>query len=550
MLFNSNIFLFVFLPVAIAGYYLSAHYFGSAMAKVWLCVASFIFYGWWNPVFLVLLVGSIAFNYALSVFLKETEQESSRSQTALLVFGVAANLLLLFFYKYLFPLLGFLHDLGWTEIDYGSIMLPIGISFFTFTQIGYLIDCREGIVRERGLLNYVLFVTFFPHLIAGPILHNREIMPQFADRETFRFKTENLASGLTLFALGLAKKVLLADSIAPWAESGFANVAGLPLFHAWSVAIAYSMQLYFDFSGYSDMAIGLGIMFGVKLPLNFNSPYKSSSIIEFWQRWHMTLTRYLTLLLYNPMSLAIARRRQARGLPSGKQVAITPRSFAINVVYPTMTTMFLAGLWHGAGLQYIVYGVLHGTYLSVNHAWRMFRAKRPRSTEAQAAVWVRIWSNVWPVALTFLAVLVAQIFFRANSTADAMQLLAGMIGMNGTGLPLTIPINNVQYLGVLKEPLLNANIFVVGLREVYNSATLPLITNSMLGIGLMIIVFATPNVYQIMGPSSPALNKVKPSSWTWPSWKPSVGWAVTVAILLYVSSIYFYRAARFLYFQF
>jgi len=547
MLFNSNVFLFAFLPLAILGYYLLAHRLGPFAAKVWLCLASFVFYGWWNPIFLLLLGGSIAFNYLLSRHLTDDEDAGSR-QSLLLAAGVAVNLLLLFYYKYLFPLLGFLHHLGWLRVDAGSVVLPIGISFFTFTQIGYLVDCRQGLVKERGLLNYLLFVTFFPHLIAGPILHHREIMPQFANEDSYRFKPENLASGVTLFAFGLAKKVMLADVIAPWAEAGFDHLAGINLLHAWSVALAYSMQLYFDFSGYSDMAIGLGIMFGIRLPLNFNSPYKSSSIIEFWQRWHMTLTRYLTLLLYNPISLSIARRRQLAGKPTGKQAASTLGGFSAMVVVPTVTTMFLAGVWHGAGLQFIVYGLLHALYLSVNHAWRILHPPVKGVPPARNAL-LRTWSLLWPVALTYLAVLVAQIFFRANSAADAMRLLAGMIGLHGSGLPLPLPPSDFRYLGAL-GPILSGHLFGVGVRDAYNAITLPLLNYLALALALAVVAFGAPNVYQIMGKWSPALNKVPQLSWQWLTWRPSLSWSLGIALVMFLAAQRFDHSARFLYFQF
>jgi D-alanyl-lipoteichoic acid acyltransferase DltB (MBOAT superfamily) len=546
MLFNSSVFLFWFLPIALVGYYLLAHKAGAFYAKVWLCVGSFVFYGWWNPAFLLLLTGSIAFNYWLSRYLTADESEGSR-QGWILGFGVAANLLLLFYYKYLFPLLGFLHQLGFTHVDYGSVILPIGISFFTFTQIGYLVDCRQGLVEERGLLNYVLFVTFFPHLIAGPILHHREIMPQFSDDQTYRFRSDYFASGLTLFCFGLIKKVLLADSIAPWAEQGFAHVAGMPMLQAWSVALAYSMQLYFDFSGYSDMAVGLGSLFGVKLPLNFNSPYKSASIVEFWQRWHMTLTRYLTLLLYNPISLAIVRYRKQKGLPTGRQAAETVTGFSSMVVFPTLCTMFLAGLWHGAGFQYIVYGVLHGAYLSINHLWRLFY---PANTLAKLKGLAHAWGTFWRVAVTYVAVLVAQIFFRADSAHDALQLLAGTIGLHGSGLPLIIPLGNVHYLGVFKDLLLDNHIVAVGLRAAYNESTLNLIHNLGLALGLAVIAFGAPNVYQLLDKWSPALAKVQPLRWPLLMWRPSLGWALLTGVLLFFAAQHFDHTARFLYFQF
>ena len=546
MLFNSSVFLFWFLPIAVVGYYLLAHRAGAFYAKLWLCGASFVFYGWWNPAFLLLLCGSIAFNYWLSGYLHDDESRPAR-QGWILGFGVAANLLLLFYYKYLFPLLGFLHHLGWASTDFGSVILPIGISFFTFTQIGYLVDCRQGLVEERGLLNYVLFVTFFPHLIAGPILHHREIMPQFSSDATYRFRSDYFASGLTLFCFGMIKKVLLADSIAPWAEAGFAHAPGTPLLQAWSVVLAYSMQLYFDFSGYSDMAVGLGGMFGVKLPLNFNSPYKSPSIIEFWQRWHMTLTRYLTLLLYNPVSLNIVRRRQKAGRPTGKAAAETVSGFTSMVVFPTMFTMFLAGLWHGAGLQFIIYGVLHGTYLSVNHAWRLFH---PPSTLAKLKGLAKAWGTVWRVALTFVAVLAAQVFFRADSTSDALQLIAGTAGLHGSGLPLIVPLGNVHYLGVLQDFLLSHNIVAVGLRAAYNDGTLALMNNLGLALGLMVIAFAAPNVYQILDKWQPSLAKIQPMKWRALVWRPSAAWAVLTGGLLYVAAQHFNHTARFLYFQF
>jgi alginate O-acetyltransferase complex protein AlgI len=546
MLFNSTVFLYWFLPIALAGYYLLAHGPGATYAKIWLCAASLFFYAWWNPAFLTLLVGSIAFNYGVS-FLLSGEEQGARRQNWVLAAGIGANLLLLVYYKYLFPLLGFLHHVGWVEADYGSVILPIGISFFTFTQIGYLVDCRQGLVKERGLLSYVLFVTFFPHLLAGPILHHREMMPQFRENSTYLFRSENFSVGLTVFTLGLFKKVVFADSIAPWAETGFAHAAGTPLIQAWSVMLAYAMQVYFDFSGYSDMAIGLGIMFGVKLPLNFNSPYKSLSIIEFWQRWHMTLTRYLTLLLYNPISLWVARRRQKAGLPAGRQAASTLSGFSSMVIFPTMTTMFLAGIWHGAGMQFIVYGVLFGTFLCINHIWRLVS---PPSALARLRGGAVMWAKVWRLALTFLAVLSAWVFFRAESTGDAMALLAGAVGLHGSGLPLTVPLGDLHYLGFLRAPMLEHRVVAIGLRETYNAATRPLLESLAMTAGLLVIVFRAPNVYQILGARSPALNKVTPMTWQRFIWQPTMLWALGIGILLFAASLRFNHTARFLYFQF
>jgi alginate O-acetyltransferase complex protein AlgI len=512
MLFNSYVFLFGFLPTTLVGYYGVAHLYGARAAKIWLCLASFVFYGWWHPALVVLFIGSIAFNYFLSLYLVGEESGHPSRQSKILLAGVAANLLLLFYYKYLFALLGFFRDLGWTG-DAGSVILPIGISFFTFTQIGYLVDCRQGLVRDRSLLNYVLFVTFFPHLIAGPILHHREVMPQFANDDTYRLRVENFAVGLTLFTVGLFKKVMLADSIAPWAEIGFADLQNIHLVQAWSVALAYSMQLYFDFSGYSDMAIGLGIMFAIRLPLNFNSPYKSMSIIDFWQRWHMTLTRYLTLLVYNPLALRVARYRQHAGLAMNRQAAATPWGFASMIALPTLATTLLAGIWHGAALQFIFYGALHGVYLCVNHVWRIFHRPFVAPTPLRT---VALYSIAWRVVLTYCAVLLAEIFFRAKNASDAAILLGGMLGFHGTDFPLPVPL-------------------------VYHCAFV---------VVLGIVAFGTPNVYQILNSWSPALTKVKPMRWQFLAWRPTWPNAAGIGALLAVAALYLERTTEFLYFQF
>jgi alginate O-acetyltransferase complex protein AlgI len=550
MLFNSSVFLFAFLPLTNIGFYFLARRVGVVAAKLWLCVASFVFYGWWNPAFVLLLAGSIAFNYTISLFLKDSGDDESRSQSLLLALGVAANLSLLFYFKYLFHLFGFLHGLGWLRADLGSVILPLGISFFTFTQVGYLVDCRQGLVRERGLLNYILFVTFFPHLIAGPILHHREVMPQFANDATYRFKAENLATGLTLFSAGLFKKVVFADGIAPWVEAGFSHVAGTPSLQAWSVVLGYAMQLYFDFSGYSDMAIALGIMFGVKLPLNFNSPYKSTSIIDYWQRFHMTLTRYLTLLLYNPMSLWITRRRASKGKLVGRQAANTPTGFVAMIVFPTMTTMFLAGVWHGAGLQFVIFGLLHGSYMSINHVWRIFFPTSAKLKAAPASGVLRVWSAVWPVALTFLAVVVAQIFFRAASTSDAFTMLHSLLGASGSGFPLPIGAQNLGEVGLLQQWLVHGHVFALAGPEAYNGITLPLASNLLFVLLLGVIAFGAPNIYQIMGQWSPALTKVQPTQHSWLLWRPEWSWALTAGVMLFWASLRFDHPARFLYFQF
>jgi hypothetical protein len=290
-------------------------------------------------------------------------------------------------------------------------------------------------------------------------------------------------------------------------------------------------------------------MFGVKLPLNFNSPYKSKGIIEFWQRWHMTLTRYLTLLLFNPISLWVARRRQEKGLSSGRQAAHTLRGFSAMVVFPTVMTMLLAGIWHGAGLQFVIYGLLHGAFLSINHAWRIFFPPKAQAA-ADRPLLRRLWSGFWPVALTYLAIVVTQIVFRADSTADALSLLAGMIGVHGSGFPLPAPPEFATELGTIQHWLLDRQFLAAATRDAYDALTLPMATNLLMGLGLAVITFAAPNVYQIMGQWSPALTKVHSALKGALLWRPSAGWAVASGVLLFCASVPLDHAARFLYFQF
>lgn len=526
MLFNSYLFLFLFLPVALAGHY-AAGKVSPWFAAVWLCVMSFAFYGWWNPQFVALLAGSIAFNYAMSRIVMRCAGQP-RLQNLLVGAGIAADLAVLAHYKYFATLFNFLSDLCITHGTLTTPILPLGISFFTFTQIGYLLDCRSGIVKERSLLSYVLFVTFFPHLVAGPILHHKEMMPQFAQRENYRFRAENLSVGGILFVIGLTKKVLFADAVAPYADAGFAAPGDLQLWAAWGTSVAYALQLYFDFSGYSDMALGLAKMFGIRFPLNFNSPYKASSIIDFWARWHITLTRYLTSYLYYPVAMAISRARERRGLPAGSSAARTPRGFVATIVAPTMFTMSLAGVWHGAGIQYLVFGVLHAVYLSINHGWRIFVvSRRPAAARGRNGV-----AHALCVAATFVAVLVAQAFFRANGVGDAWRLIEGMAGLRGVEHIAAFPAATAMSIGDAWRLLIGHHLQAVQLTV------------------LLGIAWFAPNAHQILGQHSPALFKVQAAPRPFMRWRPNVPWFAATLVVLFLCMVNLHKETRFLYFQF
>ena len=507
MLFSSYVFVFCFLPVVLTGFAVLARLSGRAGAAPWLVAASFVFYGWWNPAFVPLLLGSIAFNYALARLIGRAGARP-RVQSTLVALGIGCDLAALVYYKYLASILAFLRLHGWSGVTLDSPALPLGISFFTFTQIGFLLDTRNGTVEERGFSSYLLFVTFFPHLIAGPVLHHREMMPQFAAPETYRLSGENILVGLTIFAIGLAKKVL-ADQLSGVAAPGFSSADRLALLPAWQAALGYSMQLYFDFSGYSDMAIGTARLFNIRFPANFNSPYKARSVIEYWQRWHMTLTRYLSLYLYNPIALHIARSRAARGVPPGRQRSV--RGFAATVLVPTAITMTLAGVWHGSGLTFLVFGLLHAAYLSVNHAWRTFRpaAWKPSRSRAGACR---------SVALTYGCVLVGAVVFRAETLADAGAVLSGMLGLHGVVPPASA---QERVLTVVRDWTLIALAAA--------------------------IAFGAPNTQQIMRDFAPVLSPVAGRGW---AWRPNLGWALAFGCLGALGLLGIGGSAEFLYFQF
>jgi alginate O-acetyltransferase complex protein AlgI len=402
MLFDSYEFIFGFLPVALLMFFLLGR-FNRTAAAGWLALASLVFYGYWSLKYVPLLLASVAFNYYFGRTL--ARHPGSSSGRVLLACSIAANLLLLAVYKYADFFVSSVNEAADAHIPLLRMVLPIGISFFTFTQIAFLVDAFKGIAREYSFVHYLLFAAYFPHLIAGPILHHREIMPQFASVAPYRPSARSLAIGLTVFAIGLAKKVMIADNFADYASPVFAAAhdgAPIRLVAAWVGTISFTFQLYFDFSGYSDMAIGVSKLFGIDLPINFFSPYKATNIIEFWRRWHMTLARFLRDYVYIP--LGGNRKGQLRRYAN------------------LMITMLLGGLWHGASWTFVIWGGLHGGYLLINHAWRSVRAPRQ-----QPALLGRFAAGI----VTFIAVVIGWDFFRAEDLKTAIDVLRGMSGFNG-----------------------------------------------------------------------------------------------------------------------
>jgi D-alanyl-lipoteichoic acid acyltransferase DltB (MBOAT superfamily) len=485
----------------------------------------------------LLLLASVAFNYLIGLLLM-TQRLRALPRRVVLAAGVSCDLLVLGTFKYAGFLAANLDALFSTGLTV-NLLLPVGISFYTFTQIAFLVDAYRGKVAHYALPHYALFVTYFPHLIAGPILHHKDMIPQFEAASSKRPNPHLILCGLIIFGVGLFKKTALADGIQPLVSLAFGPVT--PSFdQAWIGALAYTFQLYFDFSGYSDMAVGLARMFNLRFPLNFNSPYKAASVIDYWQRWHMTLTRYLMGYLYNPIALGIARRRIARGLSISRAVYATPGGFASLVLVPIFITMAIAGVWHGAGAQFLVFGLLHAVYLSVNHAWRILGPRRAHGVAPGFG------AHLGSVALTYLCVLVGSVFFRALSVPDALSMLEGMMGLHGLGPGFPVPDWLVTHAGV-PGTILQAH-GVIELAR-WQETVRALVAIGGL-VGLYIIVWLLPNTQQIFIRMAPVLDTVEPGPIAWLRWRGTLPWAIAFGCASALGLISIGGTGEFLYFQF
>jgi D-alanyl-lipoteichoic acid acyltransferase DltB (MBOAT superfamily) len=518
MLFNSYTFLLLFLPITTWVFFHLGTY-SHRLAAAWLGGASLFFYGYWNPAYVGLLLLSIFFNYGIGFALsREQERGNTRRKNMILTAGITADLALLAYYKYANFFLDTTNRLLGMELPLQEILLPLGISFFTFTQIAFLVDAWSGKAKEYSFIHYLLFVTYFPHLIAGPVLHHKEMMPQFALPSTYRPSWDNMTVGLTIFSIGLFKKAVLADGISPYANGAFNSADSgeiLDFFAAWGGALAYTAQLYFDFSGYSDMAIGLSRMFGIVLPLNFNSPYKATSIIDFWRRWHMTLSRFLRDYLYIPLG--------------GGRVGKVRRH--VNL----MVTMLLGGLWHGASWNFVFWGGLHGIYLVINHAWRTTRQRLlPEGSAPGRAERLAGW------ALTFLAVVVAWVFFRATTLEGSLIMLRGMCGLQGFGLPAAL------------APALGPTSELMGTWGVhfYLGGGSQFVFTWGWTLALLAIALLLPNTQELMRQHRPGLGFELDTGKPWLEWKPRPAWAWIIAVMAVAGILSLSQATEFLYYQF
>lgn len=491
MLFNSYEFIFIFFPVTLIVFFGLAKFRLKNAAKVWLTIASLAFYGYWSIAYLPLLLISVAGNYFFGQSIDGSSPASRRAKI-LLWLGICFNLGILGYYKYADFFVNSVSNLLSVDWFIPEILLPLGISFYSFTQIAYLVDAYKGETKncKYDFLSYCLFVVFFPQLIAGPILRHDELIPELNKSKNFIFSHENFAVGLTYFVIGLAKKVLIADTLSPWVKEVFDNAGVVSFLEAWVGSLSYTFQLYFDFSGYCDMAIGLGLMLNIPLPINFNSPYKAISIVDFWRRWHITLSNFLRDYLYIPLG--------------GNRLGQVRRY--INLI----VTMLLGGLWHGAGWTFVVWGGMHGTYLAINHGWRRLGRKLPLPL-----AWI----------ITFLAVTASWVIFRAHSLHEGMEILKAMVGMKGVVLPgqYHSALPWLDNMGVQFDPTLAKFEY---LPSSYKRSI------AFLGV-LSISVICLPNTQQIA-------EQFKPTWW----------WSLLLGGLAISCLVSMNRLSEFLYFQF
>lgn len=518
MIFHSPAFLFFFLPLVLSTYLVLERRFAPVATVGFLALASLFFYSWWNPYYLPLLLGSIAFNFSVGQYV--APEARGRYRREILAFAIAADVALLAVFKYAdFAVL----NVNWiakTDFPVLRIVLPLAISFFTFQQIAYLVDSYQGKAPERSFTAYCLFITFFPHLIAGPIVHHREMMPQFSGLLVGRMRAhdkvwDDLAIGFTLFAIGLIKKVTFADQFGIWADNAFrASDAGtqLSFIEAWLGATCFALQIYLDFSGYTDMALGLARLFGVKLPLNFNSPYKACSIIDFWRRWHMTLSRFLRDYLYYPLG----GNRQG-----------TFRRY-LNLI----AVMLIGGLWHGAAWTFVIWGGLHGLFLAINHGYR--------------ALVQRGFPAIPPFAgllLTTFCVLLAWTFFRAETAESALRMVSGMLGLQG----IALPIHWQPRFGTLVSEL-GLPIHFAALPAYSGGYQILWVVAGFLAMWLL------PNSQELLRRFDPAFEPVPAPSRLAArvEWQPSVasGVAIAAVTLILTFVVLQGKAGEFIYFQF
>lgn len=500
MLFYSFEFLYLFLPLVILGYFLTVRFFGHRSSLIFLVLASFIFYANWNINHVWILGGSILANYCLGRYLQQ------KNSKLILTIGIILNLCVLGYYKYTNFFVDSISSIADTSWHVEAIILPLALSFYTFQQIAWLVDSFTKKVKTEteSFWRYALFVSFFPQLIAGPIVHHSEMMPQFSKKSTFRINWKSMSVGLSIFAIGLIKKVVIADNMAAISTPIFTDAASgsVPLIDAWLGSLCFTLQIYFDFSGYSDMAIGLARMFNIRLPMNFNSPLRAASMADLWQKWHMTMTRFFQAYVHTPISMYFAR----------KQIQMNIRG-NIAIYLSTFITFVAIGFWHGANWTFIVFGIMHGVFVVTNHVWRGFRKKRKISPIPLPL----------SIGITFFFFMLSCVTYRAESLNIASTMYKSMFTVDITSL--TEHLNDFTHVAYLLPAL--------------------------------VIAFVFPNTQQIMQKYNPVINmadytKVK-SFWSRFLWRPTALWFLCIFVFYICSFVTLWKQSisqEFIYFQF
>lgn len=526
MLFNSFSFLFFFLPISLFVYKITTNFQNKDIKIIWLVSCSLFFYGWWNFYYLILLIFSIFFNFFISDFLNK------KNKLIFLWIGIIVNLTILCYFKYLNFFIENINYLIDTNYLIKNLILPLGISFFTFQQIMYLVDIYNQKSKKGSVLYYFSFVIFFPQLIAGPIVNYKNVIHQFHFSKYLNFNNSMMV-GITIFIIGLFKKVCIADNIGIYSDHLFEFAkysSDLTFFESWAAAIIFTFQLYFDFSGYSDMAIGLGILFGISLPLNFNSPFKSKNISIFWRNWHMTLSSFIRVYIFTPLTLFFSR------------IAITTNLKSINLFFlstisPIVISYFLIGVWHGAGWNFILFGLIHGLFLLINIIWvnllnffliyEKFKKNK--------------FYNFVSHSLTFLCVVFAFVLFRAENIETAVNIYQSMLGMNQFGLPY-------NFLTDLQPWLSQFNFNFDGLQKNHFIKSKIIIT---IILALMILVMFLPNTIQLMRNyinHEEHLDTIEKN--TKIIWKPNILWGMIIGMMFFLSLLNLTSPNEFLYFDF
>ena len=513
MYFNSFEFIFIFLPLTLIIYFLVSKLKSHRLMIFWLIFASLFFYGWWNFKYLTLIIVSILINLFFSSILIRKQSK------IVLTIGILVNLIILGYFKYANFFLDSINNLTGTDFTLTKVILPLGISFFTFQQVTYLVDTYLKKVEKFNVTKYFLFVTFFPQLIAGPIVHHKEMMPQFENNLIKNFTINNFSIGLTTFVLGLFKKIVIADNIALYSDPiFFASSNGLMLtfFEAWGGAIAFMLQLYFDFSGYTDMALGIALLFGITLPINFASPFKSKNISEFWRCWHITLTRLIRNYIYLPVSLNLTRYSYS------KSFGVT-MTFFLSLVIPTTFAFFCVGLWHGAGWNYILFGLLNGFYIIIFNIWQNFSNNYLKLNLKNNFIF-----DLCKRLFVFALVTFSFVLFRASDLESANEILKAMLGFNG-----------IQFFDIFRIGEFATNTY----QGVFNI------------IILLTIIFYFPNTQDfVFNENKSAFNTenklFKKNKNIFIKWKPQIIWGLGFALIFIFSIMFVSNTNEFLYFEF